>query len=234
MLGVELMDNFKAPYMSLSVTEFWRRWHISLTGWFRDYLYIPLGGNRKGKLRQYSNLMIVFLASGLWHGASLSFVIWGALNGIYQVIGNISKSVRYRIMKRFQSDEIKWEHRFLCRLCTFCLVDITWLFFRAGSIQNAVAICEQMFGVCNPWIFFSGALYEIGLSRQEFWLMLIAIVIVLWVDSLHYRDIHVLAVLEKRGLLFRTLAVSGLIFAVVMLGVYGESQDVGTFIYFTF
>lgn len=82
--------------------------------------------------------------------------------------------------------------------------------------------------------FFSGALYEIGLNSQEFWLMLIAIAIVLWVDSLHYRDIHVLEVLEKRGLLFRTLAVGALVFAVVILGVYGESQDVGTFIYFTF
>lgn len=233
-LGVELMENFKAPYMSLSVTEFWRRWHISLTGWFRDYLYIPLGGNRKGKLRQYMNLMVVFLASGLWHGASLSFVIWGALNGIYQVVGNMGKSIKCQFTRWFVNDEIKWEYKFLCRLCTFCLVDITWLFFRAGSMQNVAILCEQMFGVYNPWIFFSGALYEIGLSRQEFWLMLIVIAVVLWVDSLHYRDIHVLDVLEKSGLLFRTLAVSGMIFVVAMLGVYGESQDVGTFIYFTF
>lgn len=79
-MGFELMENFNAPYMSMSVAEFWRRWHISLSSWFRDYLYIPLGGNRKGKLRKYINLMIVFIVSGLWHGAQWSFIVWGALN----------------------------------------------------------------------------------------------------------------------------------------------------------
>ena len=86
-LGIELMENFDAPYLSTSVSQFWRRWHISLTSWFKDYLYIPLGGSRKGKLRKYINKMIVFLVSGLWHGADATFVIWGGLNGLYQVLG---------------------------------------------------------------------------------------------------------------------------------------------------
>lgn len=233
-LGYELMENFKAPYLALNVSEFWRRWHISLTGWFRDYLYIPLGGNRKGKLRQYINLMVVFLASGLWHGASLSFVIWGAFNGIYQIISDVCTPLKKRVAKLLTGGEIRWEHRLLCRLGTFLLIDFTWLFFRAGSIKSAVIICQQMFNVYNPWIFFSGALYEVGLNQREFWFMLVAIVIVLWVDNLHYHNVHVLESLQKRGLLFRTLAISGLIFMVVMFGVYGENQDVGKFIYFTF
>ena len=233
-LGFELMENFMAPYLALNVADFWRRWHISLSGWFRDYLYIPLGGNRKGKFRQYINLMIVFLASGLWHGASLSFVIWGALNGIYQIVGDICKSVKKMLAKIFFYDLTRWEHRWICRIGTFLLVDISWFFFRAGSISHAVTMWKQMTGVYNPWIFLSGALYEIGLNRQEFWVMLIAIVIVLWVDSMHNRGLHVLERLEKRGVICRALAVGGLIFVVVMLGVFGGNQDVSTFIYFTF
>lgn len=94
MLGVQLMENFDAPYLSTSVAEFWRRWHISLTSWFKDYLYIPLGGSRKGKLRKYINKMIVFLVSGLWHGAQFSYVFWGGLNGFYQILGEVLMPIR--------------------------------------------------------------------------------------------------------------------------------------------
>lgn len=233
-LGVDLMENFKAPYLALNVADFWRRWHISLTGWFRDYLYIPLGGNRKGKFRQYVNLMIVFLASGLWHGASLAFAIWGALNGVYQIVGKIYKPIGKFLAKKISYDASKLENRFLCRICTFLLIDISWLFFRAGSMEHAVIMWKQMISVYNPWIFFDGKLYEVGLGRSDFWAMLIAIMVVLWVDSIHERGVHVLEVLEKRGIICRTLAAGSLIFAVVMLGVYGGNQDVSTFIYFTF
>ncbi|MCM1425518.1 MAG: MBOAT family protein [Eubacterium sp.] len=233
-LGFELMENFTAPYLALDTADFWRRWHISLSGWFRDYLYIPLGGNRKGKVRKYVNLLIVFLASGLWHGASLAFVIWGGMNGVYQIVGDICKPLKKRLAKVFSYDLARWEHRCLCHICTFVLVDISWLFFRAGDIGHAVTMIKQMIGVYNPEIFVSGALYEIGLSRQEFWVMLISIVIVLWVDSLHNRGLHVLEMLEHHGIIYRTLAVGSLICAVVILGVYGGNQDVSTFIYFTF
>ena len=93
-MGFELMDNFRQPYFSTSIAEFWRRWHISLSSWFKDYLYIPLGGNRKGTVRKYFNLMVVFLVSGLWHGASWNFVIWGALHGIYQILGAVTLNTR--------------------------------------------------------------------------------------------------------------------------------------------
>lgn len=233
-LGFELMENFQSPYLSLNVAEFWRRWHISLSGWFRDYLYIPLGGNRKGKFRQYLNLMIVFLASGLWHGASLSFVLWGTLNGIYQIMGDICKPIKYKLVQIFSCDITRWEHKVFCSLTTFILVDISWLFFRAGSISNVITMCRQIGGGENLWIFFDGSLYEAGLSRQEFVVMLIAIILMLWVDSLHLRNVHVLSILEKSGLIFRTLVVGSLIYVVVMLGAYGGDYGASTFIYFTF
>lgn len=107
-LGINLMENFNAPYLSTSVSEFWRRWHISLTSWFKDYLYIPLGGSRKGKIRKYLNKMTVFLVSGLWHGASISFVVWGGLNGFYQVIGEVLQPMRDKLVQllRLNRDSI--------------------------------------------------------------------------------------------------------------------------------
>ncbi|SHJ48790.1 MBOAT family O-acyltransferase [Pseudobutyrivibrio xylanivorans] len=101
-LGISLMDNFNAPYFSKSIKEFWRRWHISLSTWFRDYLYIPLGGNRKGTARKYLNLMIVFCVSGLWHGASMSFVIWGAMHGIYQIVEGLINKTFNKLKERFK------------------------------------------------------------------------------------------------------------------------------------
>lgn len=96
-LGFQLMENFDCPYFSCSIGEFWRRWHISLSSWFRDYLYIPLGGNRRGTLIKYRNIVIVFLVSGLWHGAAATYVMWGLIHGIYQVIGGITKPVRDKL-----------------------------------------------------------------------------------------------------------------------------------------
>lgn len=99
LMGIHLVDNFQAPYLSRSIKEFWRRWHISLSGWFRDYLYIPLGGNRRGKMRKEENLLVVFGISGLWHGASLSFCAWGLLHGLYQIGSDIFTEIRCYIEK---------------------------------------------------------------------------------------------------------------------------------------
>ena len=101
-LGFKVTNNFKQPYLSRSIKEFWSRWHISLTSWFKDYLYFPLGGNRRGKLRTYFNIMIVFLVSGLWHGATFNFIIWGGLHGFYQIIGYLLKPLKQKAIKTFK------------------------------------------------------------------------------------------------------------------------------------
>lgn len=107
MLGFAVTENFAAPYLAATVSEFWRRWHMSLTGWFRDYLYIPLGGNRKGRIRKYANIMIVFLASGIWHGNGWKYLIWGGLNGFYQVAGDALMPVRMRISRVLRLERAK-------------------------------------------------------------------------------------------------------------------------------
>ena len=126
-LDIDLMDNFKEPFFSKSITEFWRRWHISLSSWFKDYLYIPLGGNRKGKLRQYFNFFIVFSVSGLWHGADMSFVVWGIIHGILIIIENISG-----ILKKKSNFFFDFLRRVLC----FLFVVFAFIFFRAKKYKR--------------------------------------------------------------------------------------------------
>ena len=104
-MGFHLMENFRTPYFSRSIAEFWRRWHISLSAWFRDYLYIPLGGSRRGRIRKYLNILLVFAVSGLWHGAALTFVVWGLLNGIYQVAGGLTARLRARCRQSLRMRE---------------------------------------------------------------------------------------------------------------------------------
>ncbi len=146
-MGFNLMENFRTPYIAQSVSEFWRRWHISLSTWFRDYLYIPLGGNRKGRARQYANLMIVFLASGLWHGPNWTYVIWGGLNGLYQMLA----IWRDRLLTRFGfgSVGVKTDTASPLRVVgnvvfTFGLIMLTWVFFRARNVGDAFLILKRI------------------------------------------------------------------------------------------
>lgn len=138
MLGFDLLINFKQPYLASSVKEFWGRWHISLSTWFRDYLYITLGGNRKGTFRRYLNIVITFLVSGLWHGADLSFIVWGGIHGLCQVVEYI---IEKAIKGKNASKEKKEEKKFvrILKICiTFFIVMIAWVFFRADSISDAL------------------------------------------------------------------------------------------------
>ena len=143
-LGFKFMVNFKRPYFALSISEFWTRWHISLSTWFRDYLYIPLGGNRVSKLRMQFNLMVVFLISGLWHGASWTYVIWGALHGLYMVT---ERNIKLIQQKYFQNKKYINQHvlNTLKRMIVLFLIGYAWIFFRAESIQDAFYIATHIF-----------------------------------------------------------------------------------------
>lgn len=143
-LGFNLMTNFKTPYFSRSIAEFWSRWHISLSTWFRDYLYIPLGGNRVVRWRWYCNLLIVFLVSGLWHGADLTFIIWGALHGSYLIVGLVTGGIRARIVNASGLKRYPLLHGGLQLTTTFTLVLIAWVFFRANSLGDGIFICKAI------------------------------------------------------------------------------------------
>ncbi len=139
-LGYDLQENFNSPYLAINIKDFWRRWHISLTTWFTDYIYIPLGGNRKGKARKYINTIFVFLCSGLWHGASWAYVTWGGVNGLYLVIYDLFKPYATKINQylKINTKALLW--RISGGLFTFLLVDYTWLYFRAKGIHAALRI----------------------------------------------------------------------------------------------
>lgn len=144
-LGYDLMINFKRPYLARNIRDFWKRWHISLSTWFRDYLYIPLGGNRVVKWRWYFNLFMTFLISGLWHGANWTFVVWGALHGIYQVIGILSDKYRMGIKQSFGITRHKYLHSFIETSTTIFLAWFAWIFFRANHVGDAFVVIQKIF-----------------------------------------------------------------------------------------
>ena len=146
--GYNTAMNFDHPYSATSIATFWRKWHISLSTWFRDYLYIPLGGNRKGQFRKYINLMIVFLVSGLWHGSSWNFVFWGFLHGIYQIIGGVTLNIRKKLHRLIHLDRHEKIHNFISVVITFSLVTFAWIFFKCSSITDAFEYIRYMF--TNP------------------------------------------------------------------------------------
>ncbi len=144
-MGFDLMINFRTPYRSASIREFWSRWHISLSSWFRDYVYIPLGGNRSGQARHLANLMAVFLLSGLWHGANWTFVVWGALHGTYLVLDHVTKGPRRRLIDGMGA--ARWPRLLHAGsvLLTFHLVVLGWIFFRAADLQDATLLITRLF-----------------------------------------------------------------------------------------
>lgn len=233
-LGFRLMENFNTPYFSLSVSEFWRRWHISLSTWFRDYLYIPLGGNRKGKLRKYLNLMIVFLISGLWHGASWHYVAWGGLNGFFQVVEDWTKPLRDSVFRRFGVNRKCFSHKLLSGVFTFVLVDFAWLFFRSDGLITGLRMLRRMFLRFNPWIFFDGTLYTLGLEQKDFTVLAVSFAIILFFSICRYRGFHVGPALARQGLWFRWTFYFFAIFFVLIFGVYGPDTNESVFIYFQF
>ncbi|WP_405410906.1 MBOAT family O-acyltransferase [Maribacter sp. Asnod1-A12] len=216
-MGFDLMTNFKRPYFAQSCAEFWSRWHISLSTWFKDYVYIPLGGNRVGTIKNYRNLLITFLVSGLWHGANWTYVIWGGLNGLYQVIYKIL-GISPKRKKTNVSINLVYIGNLLL---TFVLISFSWIFFRANTLSDALIVIERM-------ITAQGSLF-LG-DKSSFVYGLFAIVILMLKDG--YDEFY------PNGTLFftsklrpvRYISYSLVIVLILLLGVF----DGGQFIYFQF
>lgn len=234
MLGVELMENFNTPYLSMSTAEFWRRWHVSLSTWFRDYVYIPLGGNRKGKARKYLNIMITFGLSGLWHGAQWTYVFWGLLNGAYQVIGDMLRPLRDWGVKTFGLHRDSLGHKAVKMLVTFVLINFTWVFFRAPYLSAAFDMVRGMFTIANPWILFDGSLYWCGLDQPNFNLMLLGIALLAGADICKYRGIKLRELIVKQDAWCQSLVIALSVSLILLFGIYGGSSGAANFIYFQF
>lgn len=228
-MGYDLMTNFKRPYFAKSIPEFWRRWHISLGTWFKEYLYIPLGGNKKGKAQMYFNIFLVFLLSGLWHGASWNFVIWGTLHGIYQVIDVV---FRDKIVGFFKFDVESINYKIVSVISTFSLVAFAWVFFRANTVQDSFLILKRIFVNLEIWALFDGTLFTNGLDGSEFFIAFVGIISLLAIDY-KSRTGSIYESIQNLGVVFRWCIYILLVLFIVVYGIYGEYEK-SAFIYFQF
>ncbi|WP_118949724.1 MBOAT family O-acyltransferase [Taibaiella helva] len=213
-MGFRLMTNFNRPYLATSVATFWKRWHISLSTWFRDYVYIPLGGSRVGRARHYGNLMAVFLLSGLWHGANWTFVIWGGLNGLYLIVESLLAPERKHHRHK------PWR-RLAGMMLTFLLVSFSWIFFRAATVAQAFAIIHKI--VTDP----------VAMPFQNWGVLVysaLGLGILLGADYLRERQHGHWYFAAHRSAWVRLVWYTGVILLILLFGVF----DGGQFIYFQF
>ena len=235
LMGIHLMDNFNAPYFFLDVREFWRRWHISLSQWFRDYLYIPLGGSKKSVLRKELNRMFVFAVSGLWHGASLAFVFWGVLNGAVQVLEDVADRLKGISEKGAIQRTVCFGKRFLQTLGTFCSVTFAWLFFRSGEFEVALDVLKNMCRFDNLAGVLEGSLSTEILGGKIYMnILMVSILALFIVDLYKYNGKDVAELFLAQKWWFRTLMIMLMIFTILLFGCYGEIYDIQQFIYFQF
>ena len=234
-MGINLMENFNTPYFARGIKEFWGRWHISLSTWFRDYLYIPLGGNRCSKFRKSFNILVTFLVSGLWHGANFTFIAWGAIHGIFHIIEEQLKPIKEKYLNKFNIKTNVFSFIILEIIITFIIVDLAWIFFRAETIHDAIHYIERIFTRIDLWTLFDGTLYTLGLNRFEMNLLIIALFILMSVDLIKYiRKESIFEFLSKQNLYFRWFVILFLIFYIIVYGKYGAGFDPKQFIYFQF
>ena len=236
-MDFKLMENFHNPYFSRSVSEFWRRWHVSLSTWFRDYVYIPLGGNRHGKQMKYRNLLITFGLSGLWHGASWNYVVWGVLNGFYQIVGDFTLKFRQKLRNVLHINTECWSYSFFQGILTFALIDFSWLFFRAVSLKQALLMILHTIRNFGPISMLDTSrilgIQTLILDEKDFYVLLIAVLILIVVDRLKEK-VQLRTFILKQNLVFRYLVYYMIIFTVLIFGIYGPEFDASSFIYFQF
>lgn len=223
-LGYDLMTNFKRPYLSRSIREFWSRWHISLSTWFRDYTYIPLGGNRVVKWRWYYNLFITFLVSGLWHGANWTFVIWGALHGAYLVLAIMTQKSRDKLAQKSGLYKIPHLNSLINLTWTFVLVYLAWIFFRANNVNDAFLIIGN---ILNPQTW--GGEIQLFNFVSDFYLSFILIGVLIIIEIL-WEKYQLIDKLQAQSRLVKWILMVVVLLAIIILGKWDQSD----FLYFQF
>lgn len=252
-MGIEVMDNFRAPYLCADIHQFWNGWHVSLSGWLRDYVYIPLGGNRKGQVRKYVNLMVTFLVSAIWHGSGVTFLLWGGLHGLYQIFADLWVRGRKALCSRRKKeadncrsttgtgagrgavDSRPFGGRFLRGIFTFSLVDFAWILFRSPDLTTAADYCKGIFTRMDWYQLFNGTIFQYGLTPTEVMLLLPAFLLLLFCDLLMIRKNSRLDQwLNGQPAVFQILLLLFLFGYSLIFGIYGPGYSTGQFIYAQF
>lgn len=227
-MGFELMENFKFPYYSKSISEFWKRWHISLSTWFRDYVYIPMGGNRVVKWKWYYNLAITFLVSGFWHGANWTFIVWGALHGAYLILATVTQNTQLRVLSKLPLFLNKIVHLGV----TFSLVCFAWIFFRSNNLSDSIYIIVNLLPKIDDFSVSSISTQFRGLGVSPAF-MIVTLLCVLGLELFQYIDYRMgmWHYLNSKSRFFRWGVYYLILAAILFLAPYTELQN---FIYFQF
>ena len=237
-LGITLTENFDRPYFARSVVDFWRRWHISLSNWLRDYVFLKLNyKHRRKKPRQLwtgLDVMATFLISGLWHGSNWTFVVWGLLHGIYQTLELLTQKGRDKLTVRLEINRERWMIKTWQRLITFLLVGFAWIFFKAASLNQATNIVRAIFTLdgiskTGAWTLLDGSM---GLDKLDMLMMvgtLVVYMVIEWLQGTH----DLLAIFKRQPIWVRWIAYYALLGSIIVFGFYGEASVVD-FVYFQF
>ena len=230
MFGITLAENFMQPYLAVSIKDFWRRWHMSLSSWLRDYVYIPLGGSRRGNGRKYLNLVLTFLVSAIWHGSGIRFIVWGLLHAIYQILGDLLKPVKEFIKRIFGIKNGTMAQKTIARIMTFFLVMLGWIVFRADTLKTGIEMIKSIFTVYNPWIFFDDSLLRLGLDWKE-WMLLIVSIYLLFRMEYMQQKVVVRDAIMRQPLIVRWILILSVMTIVIIFGKYGYGFNAADFIY---
>lgn len=237
-MNITLIQNFNFPNSATSIKDFWSRWHTSLSTWLRDYIYIPLGGNRKGTFRKYINISITFFVSGLWHGVGFKFIIWGLLHAFYQILADliadtlnkIKEVFKYRKILSLISDNNNLEI-FISKFITFILVSVAWIFFRASDWKIAYTMVKK---INKKFLSTIGKLIESGSIDKKDFIVLIISLFILYLFERASQKIEVREKISKFYLPFRWSLYILLVHTIVIFGIYGEGYNPANFIYMGF
>lgn len=221
LMGIDIMTNFKSPYFSQSIKEFWSRWHISLSTWFRDYVYIPLGGNRVKKGRHFLNLLVTFIVSGLWHGANFTFIVWGAIHGLLQVIENILK---------ISSKRLKGMKGIVKTIVVFALCTFAWVFFASKSLGDSLYIFRHMLdGISNPVAYIHEGFKNAAIPRVREIELLFSIALLFIYDFFSLKG-DCIKMISKKNAVVRNLIYVSLLIIIILL----RATQPAEFVYFQF
>lgn len=232
LFGIRLDDNFRQPFNSLTNKEFWGRWHMSLGAWLKEYIYIPLGGSRKGKVRKYINLLITFGISGFWHGTGLNYFIWGLVQSVYQIIGELTEKTRNKALRAFGVNENTTVYTILLRLVHIVIFSFTTgIFYKNSDAVGMMRCVKSMITANNFWILTDGSLYKLGLSEKGWFVFVLSLIILTFISKLREDDNDLASKISSLSIIIRWPLFLIIIFVIMTFGTYGSGFDANAFIY---
>ncbi|MCR5719771.1 MAG: MBOAT family protein, partial [Lachnospiraceae bacterium] len=208
-------------------------WHISLSMWLRDYIYFPLGGSKRGKLRKYINIAVVFLISGLWHGTGLTFLVWGILHGFMRITGEILLPLRKKIASLLKINRDNMSNRFLRVAVTFFMVTFNWIFFRALSLRQALDLIKSSL-LIRPWELTDGTLFNYSLDAKDFNVIVVGLIIMGINAFISEKKYNIKQKILEQGIWFKWLLFYAAIIGILIFGIYGPGYNNANFMYFNF